>query len=122
MIEHILQEDWGGKLPFGRITLGTVSRVCRGKGCVSVGSYATLFPDGRLKVKAGFKFRRLNFLIVPEKKIYIPSLVYSALDEFSCQLPFREFLWKHIRKKTFLLMMEEQKVNFMGLAYINWKL
>jgi len=122
MIEHILPEDWSDKLPFGTLTLRTLCRKCMGKGCIKGGEHSTLFPDGRLKIKQGFYFQRPHFLIVPERKIYVPSMVYAALDEFSYVLPFREYIWKHVRKKLFIRMMLDRKVNFMTIGYINWKL
>lgn len=122
MIEHILPEDWSGKIPFGFLTLKTISSLCQEKGCIVGGKYTILFPDGRLSIQQGFYFRRPHFLIVPERKIYIPSMVYAALDEFSKVLPSKAYIWKRVRKQVFLRMMLDRKVNFMTIAYINWKL
>ncbi len=122
MIEHVLKEDWSDKIPFGDLTLGAISSVCQEKGCIAGGRYTILFPDGRLRVRQGFYFQRPHFLIVPERKIYIPSMVYAALNEFSTVLRFKKYLWRHVRKKLFLSMMLDQKVNFMTIGYIDWKL
>lgn len=122
MISHTLSEDFSDKVPFGSLTLRTISIACQEKGCVAGGRYAILFPDGRLRIQQGFYFKRPHFFIVPERKMYVPCMVYAALDEFSYVLPFREYIWKHVRKKIFLRMMIERKVNFMTIGYINWKL
>jgi hypothetical protein len=122
MIEHVLPDDWSDKLPFGSLTLRTLGNLCRETGCIAGGKYTILFPDGRLRIQKGFTFQRPYFLIVPERKMYVPCMVYSALAEFSTVLPFRSHIWNRIRKKLFLRMMMDRKVNFMTIGYIDWKL
>lgn len=122
MIPHTLGEDWSGTLPFGSLTLRTLVGLCRIKGCITGRRNAILFPDGRLRIKQGFCFKRFAYPLVPEWKTYTPSMVYAALDEFTSVLPFRSYVWKQVRKKLFLRMMHDQKVNFMTIAYMNWRL
>ncbi len=122
MISHTLGEDWSNKIPFGTLTLRTVSSLCKEKGCIAGGRYTILFPDGRLSIKRGFCFQRPPFFIVPEWKIFTPSMVYSALDEFTEVLPFRNYIWQQVRKKILLRMLIDKKVNFMTIGYLDWKL
>lgn len=124
MIRHILPEDWSDKLPFGRLTLRTLDSLCEGtgKGFISGGDHCLIFPDGRLKIKRGFKFIRPHYFLVSQNKMYVPCMVYSSLAEFYNVLPFRDFIWTHVRKKLFIRMLMIRKVNFMTIGYIDWKL
>ena len=122
MISHTLGEDWSNRIPFGALTLRTISSLCGEKGCIAGGRYTILFPDGRLSIQQGFYFQRPPFFIVPEWKIFAPSMVYAALDEFTAVLPFRDYIWQRVRKQLFLRMMIDQKVNFMTIGYLDWKL
>jgi len=122
MITHKLPQDYSVVLPFGRLTVQTLGRICKGKGFLEGGYHSLLFPDGRLSVKKGFVWDMPKFFLIPDRKIYIPSMVYAALDEFSVIIPARDFVWTYIRKRMFLKLMKLRKVNIFTLWYVEWKL
>jgi len=124
MITHKLPHDYSVVLPFGRITLRSISRVCKGQNrqLLEAGNGIILFPDGRLSVKQGFVFKLPKFFLVPDRKVYVPSMVYDALDEFGSLMPYRDFIWNHVRKKVFITMMKTRRVNFLTIQYVRWKL
>ena len=122
MISHKLPQDYSVVLPFGRLTVQTIGRICKGKGFLEGGTHSMLFPDGRISVKKGFQWNMPEFFLIPDRKIYIPSMVYAALDEFSATIPARDFVWSYIRKRMFIKLMRLRKVNFLTLWYVEWKL
>jgi len=78
---------------------------CRGNGLMQNEYYVLLFPDGRIHIKEGFHWMVPTGLFISQAKIYIPTLVYSALQIFKLRVSDKT------RKKIFQKMMKRRKVN-----------
>lgn len=122
MIEHILPEPWAGDLPFSSLMIRRIKKKCRGQGCLFGEGYTQLFPNGRLSIQEGFLYEEPDLLGFPFRKLRVPLMVYEALEEFECQMDIGFGIWKRVRKRIVLTMMQDRKVDAFILGKALWKL
>ena len=82
------------------------------KGFISCRNQLMLFPNGRLKVKEGFKWDRPAGIYIQHRKFVKPCLVHYALGMFMDDGLLEGLEWKIARKTTLITMAK--------LAQMNW--
>lgn len=122
MIEHTLPQPWSNKLPFGIIMKGRISKKCRGAGCLFGEGFTKLFPDGRLSIREGYRFEEPDLLGFPFRKLFVPLMVFEALEEFEVGLDLDFGTWKRVRKNIALSLMHDRKVDKLILGNALWNL
>jgi len=122
MINHTLPQPWGEVLPFGPIMKNRINKKCKGHGCLFGEGYTRLFPNGRLSIQEGYSFEEPDLLGFPFRKLFVPLMVFEALEEFEWQMDIGFGTWKRVRKHIALIMMQQRKVKPLILGNAAWKL
>jgi len=103
-------------LPIPKYIAEHIFLECRGMGLMKREDSICLFPNGRLRINQGFIWEMPEVFYIERNKVYIPSMVYAALEKFKDIVPYR------IRLDIFTQLLKMRNVNSIGIWHLKRKL